>query len=415
MANQKRKDLEVKWDGTAFKEMENLKTLIVKNGCFSRGPKHLPNSLRVLEWRRYPSKCFPYDFHPKKLTILKLPEYLHLLTKLDSFSKARLSGKEMRRMPWIIGMMPQLCSCHIVGGSNKGRVLAKQEEEGLQGMSTHDLPSSNVESLILRNCELSDVFYSLAFAWFPNVTELDIRGNNFTILPECIQEFHFLRWLNVDDCHHLREIRGIPPCLRYFSAMNCKSLSPMDTSVLLNQELHENGESHFVMPGRIPRWFERHSRRASISFWFRGSYFPDNALCVAILLMDDLHCNPIRVAPTLTINGKQVSQGLGTLMEQLFVFDLSGALGYYASIKELRFENEWNHAEVSYKAEHFAAEVSDKAEHLAVSIQIESIAKEIGIHGISQPQEPTLVPGNTNWFVDIALSNTQGFGQQHSH
>ena len=44
------KEREVEWDGDAFKRMKNLKTLIIKNGLFSKGPKHLPNTLRVLEW-----------------------------------------------------------------------------------------------------------------------------------------------------------------------------------------------------------------------------------------------------------------------------------------------------------------------------------------------------------------------------
>ncbi|XP_061350173.1 disease resistance protein Roq1-like [Gastrolobium bilobum] len=64
----------VEWDGNAFKKMENLKTLIIRNSCFAQGPKHLPNSLRILEWWRYPSPSLPSDFHPEKLVILKLPE-----------------------------------------------------------------------------------------------------------------------------------------------------------------------------------------------------------------------------------------------------------------------------------------------------------------------------------------------------
>jgi len=54
--------ISVEWDGEAFKKMKNLKTLIF-SGCvfFSKHPKHLPNSLRVLEWcyRKYPSSGFP--------------------------------------------------------------------------------------------------------------------------------------------------------------------------------------------------------------------------------------------------------------------------------------------------------------------------------------------------------------------
>ncbi|KAL4317282.1 hypothetical protein AHAS_Ahas15G0369500 [Arachis hypogaea] len=51
------------------------------------GPKYLPNSLRVLEWRRYPSRYFPSNFDPEKLSILKLPDYLYMSPKLDSISK----------------------------------------------------------------------------------------------------------------------------------------------------------------------------------------------------------------------------------------------------------------------------------------------------------------------------------------
>lgn len=64
--------IEVKWDGKAFKKMENLKTLILVDAHFSKRPKHLPNSIKVLKWRKYPTLNLPYDFHPKKLTICKL-------------------------------------------------------------------------------------------------------------------------------------------------------------------------------------------------------------------------------------------------------------------------------------------------------------------------------------------------------
>ena len=64
----------IKWKGDELKKMQNLKTLIVKNGSFSNGPKYLPNSLRVLEWHKYPSRVIPSDFCPKKLSICKLQQ-----------------------------------------------------------------------------------------------------------------------------------------------------------------------------------------------------------------------------------------------------------------------------------------------------------------------------------------------------
>jgi len=78
----------VEWKGDEFKKMENLKTLIIKNGLFSKGPKHLPNSLRVLEWPRYPSQHIPSDFRPRKLSICRLPESDLKIFDLHSSLKA---------------------------------------------------------------------------------------------------------------------------------------------------------------------------------------------------------------------------------------------------------------------------------------------------------------------------------------
>ncbi|KAJ7975398.1 Disease resistance protein [Quillaja saponaria] len=66
---------EVEWNNEAFEKMKNLRMLKVAEyqiGCFSKGPKHLPNNLRVLFWDDYPSSSLPPDFHPKKLVILEL-------------------------------------------------------------------------------------------------------------------------------------------------------------------------------------------------------------------------------------------------------------------------------------------------------------------------------------------------------
>lgn len=64
----------VEWKGDELKKMENLKTFIIKRGRFSKGLEHLPNNLRVLEWRSYPSQDSPSIFWQKKLSICKLRE-----------------------------------------------------------------------------------------------------------------------------------------------------------------------------------------------------------------------------------------------------------------------------------------------------------------------------------------------------
>ena len=64
----------IDWSGKAFKKMRNLKILIIRNAQFSTGPRHLPNSLRVLDWKGYPCPSLPSEFKPKELIILKMPE-----------------------------------------------------------------------------------------------------------------------------------------------------------------------------------------------------------------------------------------------------------------------------------------------------------------------------------------------------
>jgi len=66
-------NIQVQWNGKAFKEMKNLRILMIEDSTFSTGPEHLPNSLRVLEWSSYPSPSLPSDFNPKRLEILLTP------------------------------------------------------------------------------------------------------------------------------------------------------------------------------------------------------------------------------------------------------------------------------------------------------------------------------------------------------
>ncbi|XP_057748411.1 TMV resistance protein N-like [Arachis stenosperma] len=56
----------------SFEEMKKLRILIVRNTSFSFGPIHLPNQLRLLEWKGFPSKSFPPDFYPKKIAAFNL-------------------------------------------------------------------------------------------------------------------------------------------------------------------------------------------------------------------------------------------------------------------------------------------------------------------------------------------------------
>ena len=95
--------------------------------------------------------------------------------------------------------------------------------------------SSKLRSFGVVYCDLNDDIFSAGFTQLTTVTSLNLSGTNITFLPECIKEFQHLDDLDVSYCKYLREIRGIPPNLRKFRAIDCRSLTSSSSSMLLNQ------------------------------------------------------------------------------------------------------------------------------------------------------------------------------------
>ncbi|XP_028207956.1 TMV resistance protein N-like [Glycine soja] len=455
---------EVEWDGDAFKKMKNLKTLIIKSDCFSEGPKHLPNTLRVLEWWRCPSQDWPHNFNPKQLAICKLPdssftsvglaplfekrlvnltslildecdslteipdvsclsnlenlsfrkcrnlftihhsvgllEKLKILDaeccpELKSFPPLKLTSLErfelwycvsLESFPEILGKMEnitQLClyECPITKLPPSFRNLTRlrslslghhhQTEQlmdfdaatlisnicmmpELDGISAHNLQwrllpedvlkltsvvCSSVQSLTLK---LSDELLPLFLSCFVNVIDLELSGSEFTVIPECIKECRFLSTLTLDRCDRLQEIRGIPPNLKTFSAMDSPALTSSSISMLLNQELHEAGDTDFSLPRvQIPQWFEHKNPGRPIRFWFRND-FPAIVACIAKSDFQGVFDYPDL---SVFINGREhkhygrtpvLEKPCTVLFHLLIEDDLDVSL----------LENEWNRAEI---------------------------------------------------------------------
>ncbi|KAI5445237.1 hypothetical protein KIW84_013474 [Lathyrus oleraceus] len=228
---------------------------------------------------------------------------------------------------------------------------------------------SKVRSLHLFNSNLSDESLPKFLTLFANVQKLDLSANHFTILPECLKDCDFLYKLCLDDCKNLKEIRGIPPNLKYFSAQSCVSLTSSSRRLLLNQELHEARGTHFYFPAgteRIPDWFEHQSNGPSISFWFRN-YLPSAALLLVTELNHGVDTFDCLARINLFINGYEYyvdSQEVRDWPEMksghAYLFDLhlhSWVLDNFRSgginekrvnLEEALSTNEWIHAEVTY-------------------------------------------------------------------
>ena len=65
----------------AFKKMENLKFLMVRNVLISKELKYLPSGLKLLEWHKYPFSL-PSNYCLQQLVVLKMPHSCIRLEKL---------------------------------------------------------------------------------------------------------------------------------------------------------------------------------------------------------------------------------------------------------------------------------------------------------------------------------------------
>ncbi|MED6189072.1 hypothetical protein PIB30_092103 [Stylosanthes scabra] len=222
--------------------MKNLKTLIIRNGYFSEGPKYLPNSLRIMEWWRYPSTCFPSDFHPKKLSILKLPsspfdsfQLDNLFKKLNVIKVLKFDNSEfLKEIPNVSNLFnlqelsfrgcTNLTRIHSsVGNLGKLEIINAERCHNLRTLPSMNLPSlkilllsycfrlekfpeivgkmENVEMLCLKSTGIKDL--PLSFQNLSGLLNLFLGGNKIEMIPSVISMMPKLSRFDIDgiNCH----------------------------------------------------------------------------------------------------------------------------------------------------------------------------------------------------------------------
>ncbi|CAJ2635787.1 unnamed protein product [Trifolium pratense] len=216
---------EVELDESAFKKMKNLKTLIIEGSHFSKGPKYLPNSLRVVEWEGYPSEYLPYDFHPKKLAIFNLQKSCITSLKLTDSLKKFLNVK-------ILNFDEANCLTEIPDASS----LLNLEEFSFENcenlISIHDSVGllDKLKVLSARGCsklrrfppiklmslERLDLSFCMNLKSFPeilgkmeNITDLVLEKTPIIELPCSFQNLTHLQTLEVRCCG----IFKLPSCI----------------------------------------------------------------------------------------------------------------------------------------------------------------------------------------------------------
>lgn len=134
------------------------------------------------------------------------------------------------KLPISIAMLPKLNDISV-----RSEVLhfVPKEDEGRENGSM--IMSSKLDRLVMERCNISDQSLSICLGWFANVKFLSLCYSNFTTLPACIKEYHFLERLLLNYCKHLQEIRELPPNIKSLSAQNCTMLSSQSNRILLSQ------------------------------------------------------------------------------------------------------------------------------------------------------------------------------------
>ncbi|RHN51766.1 putative leucine-rich repeat domain, L domain-containing protein [Medicago truncatula] len=278
-------------------------------------------------------------------SIEKLPVSFQKLTGLLNLI---IIGNGMLRLPSSIFRMPALSKINFED------CLLPKKNDKLSSM-VFTSRAVDIEYIELIKCNLSDKFLPILVMWSANVKTLDLSGNNFTILPECMKDCRFLWFLKLDDCKCLREIRGIPPNVKHLSAIRCKSLTSSCKHMLLNQDMHEAGQTMFCLPGfaRIPEWFEHQNMGHTISFWFRNK-LPSTALFFSTKSVATSRTNNFDIdIPTLIINDN--INGFPVLMidfglmstHHIYLCDMKLGFTQIHSMEKIILENEWIHAEVT--------------------------------------------------------------------
>ncbi|CAK8532257.1 unnamed protein product [Lathyrus sativus] len=379
------------------------------------------NKLEILNAK----ECIKIEsFPPLRLTSLKklelslckkLKTFPELLGKMTNIKEILLAGTSIKELPfsfqnlselreltiWETGMLWLSSNSFIMSRLSKitgeGSRLLFPKHNG----KMRSIVFSNVEHLNIKNNNLSDECLPIMFTWFPNVKYLFLSGNNFTILPECLNECHSIRIFELDGCTALEEIRGIPPNLKKFYAIKCKSLISSSRRMLLSQKLHEAGCTEICLPiecdmsHMVPFWFEHQAQGQTISFWFRKRipsivvfYHPES-----FVLIKSGDNTALKVK--LSVNNYQhtlpedvlfVSHYHKMRFGHIFLFDLEleelvkryhsyGKL--MTKLDEALLKNEWIHAELKFESSSRFRSCQD------VKIELSSRA-EIGIHVLKE-------------------------------
>ncbi|XP_028793756.1 disease resistance-like protein DSC1 [Neltuma alba] len=234
------KQEEVMWNGLAFEKMNNLRILIVRNTQLLTSPKYLPNSLRLLDWRGYPSMTLPLDFSPPKLVCFKVYGSLFKMEEAFqkfecvtymNFSKCELL-REVPDMSHVQNLKTlsfrecrNLIKVHDSAGSLRKLILLDVGECTKLKSFPCEINMPSLEDLILSDCKSLNYFPHIVRK-MDALNSIFADGTAIKELPPSIGNLSRLGTLFISSCKSLRELPNSLLMLQNLSTLALGGIQP---------------------------------------------------------------------------------------------------------------------------------------------------------------------------------------------
>ncbi|XP_075650683.1 TMV resistance protein N-like [Castanea sativa] len=212
----------VYWNPEAFSKMGDLKLLKICGVQLMHDLKHLPNSLRVLDWRGYPSKSLTSSSQSKSFENLKFielsesPKLIEVPSIIEVPNLKSLVLEDcinLRRIHPSIGIHKKLTILNLDGCKNLRCLPSKFEMECLTELRLHGCSKITKIPKFGRNMKRVHLLYlrGTAITTLPtsiehltNLCDLDLRNcKNLVHLPDTIFNLKLITTVYLEGCSKL--------------------------------------------------------------------------------------------------------------------------------------------------------------------------------------------------------------------
>ncbi|XP_059669071.1 disease resistance protein RUN1-like [Cornus florida] len=215
------KEEDITFSIESFTKMNKLRLLIFHNVLFSRGPAHLSNELKCLDWHAYPSSYLPTSFQAENLVELKmcysgivqLWKEIKLLDKLKhidlSHSRKLQRTPDFTKVPNLETLILEDCTSLVevhpsLGGLKRLVFLSLRNCTNLKRFPS-SIHLESLETLNMSGC--------LKLEKFPEIlgdmvclSELYMDRTAIKELPSSIEHLTSLTSINLSECKNLASL-----------------------------------------------------------------------------------------------------------------------------------------------------------------------------------------------------------------